>query len=100
MDVDEMVMNIIVNSGSARSFAIEALRAAKEGNFEEAEKLMSEADSTILESHESQTKMIQAEINGEKMDISLLVVHSQDHLMNAMTVIDLCKEMIDILKAK
>ena len=52
----------------------------------------------ILEAHEIQTEMIQNELNGKKVEVGLLMVHAQDHLMNAMTVMDLCKEMIDILK--
>jgi len=59
---------------------------------------MNEADQMILQSHEVQTEMIQNELNGEKVEVGLLMVHAQDHLMNAMTVMDLCKEMIEILK--
>lgn len=100
MDLEMVVMNLVVNSGNARSTAIEALRAAKDGDFDEAQRLMDEADQIILASHESQTEMIQAELNGQKVEVGLLMVHAQDHLMNAMTVMDLCKEMIEILKTK
>lgn len=98
MDIEMIVMKLVVNSGNARSTAIEALRAARDGNFEHADELMNEADQMILQSHEIQTDMIQNELNGKKVEVGLLMVHAQDHLMNAMTVMDLCKEMIDILK--
>ncbi|MEY8355538.1 PTS lactose/cellobiose transporter subunit IIA [Lachnospiraceae bacterium 54-53] len=98
MDIEMVIMKLVVSSGDARSTAIEALRAAKNGKFEYADKLMNEADQKILQSHKLQTEMIQDELNGRKVEISLLMVHAQDHLMNAMTVMDLCKEMIDILK--
>lgn len=100
MDLEMVVMNLVVNSGNARSTAIEALRAAKESDFDQADKLMEEADQIILQGHKSQTEMIQAELNGQKIEVSLLMVHAQDHLMNAMTVMDLCREMIEILKKK
>lgn len=100
MDIEMIVMKLVVSGGNARSTAIEALRAAKCGDYLCADALMEEADQTILEAHEIQTEMIQNELNGNKVEVGLLMVHAQDHLMNAMTVMDLCKEMIDILKNK
>lgn len=98
MDMETIIMNLVVNSGDARSVAIEALREARDGNFAKADEMMEHADQIMLQGHESQTEMIQSEINGGKIEVSLLMVHAQDHLMNAMTVIDLCKEIIDILR--
>jgi PTS system cellobiose-specific IIA component len=98
MDIEMIVMKLVVNGGNARSSAIEALRAAKTGDFKKADELMEEADNTLKEAHEIQTEMIQNELNGNKVNVGLLMVHAQDHLMNAMTVMDLCKEMIDILR--
>lgn len=98
---DDVLMEILVNSGNARSLAIEALRAAAQGNFAEADEKLKEADEVMVEAHEHQTELIQGEINGtKKTEISLIVVHSQDHLMCGMAVIDLCKEMVEILRAK
>ncbi|NNJ31675.1 PTS lactose/cellobiose transporter subunit IIA [Lacrimispora defluvii] len=98
MDIEMIVMKLVVNGGNARSTAIEALRAAKVGNFKKADEFMEEADTILKEAHEIQTEMIQNELNGNKVEVGLLMVHAQDHLMNAMTVMDLCKEMIDILR--
>ncbi|MDW2796126.1 PTS lactose/cellobiose transporter subunit IIA [Clostridium boliviensis] len=98
MDIEMIVMKLVVNGGNARSTAIEALRAAKAGDFKKADELMEEADTILKEAHEIQTEMIQNELNGNKVEVGLLMVHAQDHLMNAMTVMDLSKEMIDILR--
>jgi len=100
MDMEMIVMKLVVSAGNARSTAIEALRAAKNGDYKHADELMEDADKTILEAHEIQTEMIQNELNGKKVEVGLLMVHAQDHLMNAMTVMDLSKEMIDILRKK
>ena len=99
--MDEMqIMSLVVNSGNARSLALEALADAKDGKFEDAEAKLAEADKVLLEAHEVQTELIQKELNGQGIDVSLLVVHSQDHLMCAMVVIDLVKGMLEILKKK
>ena len=99
--MDEIaIMNLVVNSGNDRSLALEAFRDARAGKFEDAEAILKEADEVLLGAHEVQTELIQNELNGKGIDISLLVVHSQDHLMCAMVVIDLVKEMVEMLKTK
>ena len=88
---EQIVINLIVNAGSARSSAIEAIQYAKAGDIEKAEESVNEA-------HHSQTEMIQAEIRGEKAPLSLLMVHAQDHLMTSLLCIDLAQEFVDVYK--
>ncbi|MCD8129839.1 MAG: PTS lactose/cellobiose transporter subunit IIA [Lachnospiraceae bacterium] len=97
-DMEATVVELVVEAGNARSCAIEAIRQARDGNFREADRLMAECDQALIEAHRSQASAIQAEINGEKNMVTLLMVHAQDHIMNAITVQDLAKEMIEILK--
>lgn len=98
--MEENVFPIISLAGESKSLAYEALRLAKENKFDEAEEKMKEADSLLLKSHEFQTNLISMEADGEKIEITMLFVHAQDHLMTAMSEKNLIKEMIDILKHK
>lgn len=98
--MEENVFPIISLAGESKSLAYEALRLAKENKFYEAEEKMKEADSLLLKSHEFQTNLISREADGEKIEITMLFVHAQDHLMTAMSEKNLIKEMIDILKHK
>lgn len=98
MDIEMIIMKLVVGGGDARSNAFEALRCAKDGDFNRADELMEQADQAMMEIHEIQTEMIQNELTGKKVEIGLLMIHAQDHLMNAITVMDICREMIDILK--
>ena len=100
MELEQEIMSLILYGGNAKGLAIEALRAAKEGNFEQADQFLEEADSNMNEAHSTQTKLIQAEIRGESVQLSLLMVHAQDHIMNAITTVDLCREIIEILRSK
>ena len=93
------IMELVVGGGNARSLALEAVRAAREGDFEKADQLLKECDEALFGVHEIQTEMIQKEARGEHMQVNLLMVHAQDHLMNAMTVRDLAGEMIEIMRA-
>ncbi|QIB27838.1 PTS lactose/cellobiose transporter subunit IIA [Caloranaerobacter azorensis] len=95
--VSEMVIfSIITYSGDARSSSMEAITYAKNGDFDKARECIEEASKKLELAHKEQTKLIQAEAQGEKHDISLLLIHAQDHLMNAMTVRDLADEFINI----
>ena len=91
---EQIVINLIVNSGSARSSAIEAIQYAKAGDLAKADESLQQAKETVNEAHHSQTELIQAEIRGEKAPLNLLMVHAQDHLMNAITFKDLAVEVV------
>lgn len=97
---EEVLMTLVVDSGNARSLALEAIHEAREGRIDEAEAKLKEADEGLLKAHNVQTDLIQQELNGGGVDINLMTVHAQDHLMCAMVVIDLAREMIEILKTK
>ncbi|CCI85375.1 PTS system cellobiose-specific iia component [Lactobacillus pasteurii DSM 23907 = CRBIP 24.76] len=89
-------MGLIANGGNAKSLAFEAIRKAKAGDIEGAREKLAESDKSLLEAHNSQTGMLTKEAQGDHMPVSLLVVHSQDHLMNAITFRDLAGEMVDL----
>ena len=89
-------MGLIANEGNAKSLAFEAIRLAKKGDIDGAREKLKESDKSLLEAHNSQTNMLTKEAQGDHMHVTLLVVHSQDHLMNAITFRDLAGEMVDL----
>ena len=97
-DLEVIVMELITHAGDARSLAIEAIRSARSGNFEDADSKMNEAEAQLIEAHNVQTSLLVRETNGDPVQVSLLLVHAQDHLMNAITVKDLALEMIAMMK--
>ncbi|AYW48826.1 PTS lactose/cellobiose transporter subunit IIA [Tetragenococcus osmophilus] len=94
----EAVMGLIMYGGNAKSDAMEAIAAAKKGDFELADQKLKDADASLSQAHESQTGMLTKEAQGEHMDITLLTVHSQDHLMTAIAFKDLATEIIDLYR--
>ena len=97
-EYDELVMNLVVEGGNARSLAMEAIQTAKKGDLVRAEELLKECDEALVEAHNAQTDLIQAEIQGEHIQVMLLMVHAQDHLMDAMVVKDMAREIVDLYK--
>lgn len=98
--ITEIAFQIILYAGNGRSNAMEAIQEAKEGNFDEADRLIKEAGAEVGKAHGFQTKLLQEEANGDSPSINIILVHSQDHLMTAMTVRDLAIEIIDIHRNK
>ncbi|CAM3247479.1 PTS system cellobiose-specific IIA component [Sporolactobacillus spathodeae] len=94
----EETFQLILHGGNGRSSAMEAVYQAKEGKFDEARESLKKAGEELVEAHHVQTKALQDEITGagEKKPVSLLEVHGQDHLMNAITVKDLATELVDL----
>ncbi|MCL2676750.1 MAG: PTS lactose/cellobiose transporter subunit IIA [Streptococcaceae bacterium] len=90
-----IVMGLIMHGGNAKGLAFTAIQEAKEGKFDEAEKLLKESNKELLEAHHTQTEMLTQEAQGQKTEINLYMVHAQDHLMNAITFKDLATEIIE-----
>ncbi len=94
--MEEIILNLIMHSGEARSYAMEAMELAKSGNIEGAKELIQKSNEELGLAHHSQTSLIQGEAGGQKAEFSLLLIHAQDHLMTTMTLKDLANEIIDI----
>lgn len=100
MDIETITMGLIAHSGNARSLAFEALDAAKEKNFEESKKLINESQEESTKAHQVQTDLLINEANGNNVQVNLLLIHAQDHLMTSMLAIELIKEIIELRKER
>ncbi|MBO1300691.1 MULTISPECIES: PTS lactose/cellobiose transporter subunit IIA [unclassified Enterococcus] len=94
----EAIMGLIMYGGNAKSDAMEAIAAAKKGDFDLAEQKIRDAEASLIEAHHSQTQMLTQEAQGNHMQVTLLTVHSQDHLMTSIAFTDLAKEIIDLYR--
>lgn len=95
-ELEEVVMGLIINSGSARSQAYAALKKAKQGDFAAAQELMSQSKLALNEAHRVQTQLIEGDQGQGKMKVSLVLVHAQDHLMTSMLARELIAELIEL----
>lgn len=97
MELELIIMELVVNSGEARNNALEAIEAAQKQDFKLADTKMRDCEEVLSKAHAFQTKLLSQEAGGEgQTPISLILIHGQDHLMNAMTVRDLARHMIQM----
>ena len=95
-----VIMNLIMAGGNAKGAAFSAIKAAKEGDFTEAHDKLKESDGFMVDAHNAQTAMLTAEAQGNHTEVSLLMVHAQDHIMNAITFRDLAGEIVDLYETR
>ena len=98
--ITEIAFQIILKAGNGKSSAMEAIQAAKENDFVEADRLIEEAGEELGRAHSYQTQLLQKEASGEESPITVMLIHSQDHLMTSMTVRDLAIEIVEIYRNK
>lgn len=75
---------------------MEAIALAKGQAFSQANEKFEEGQASLRLAHQSQTDLLTQEASGDKVELSLLLLHAQDHLMNAMTIRDFCQEFIEL----
>jgi PTS system cellobiose-specific IIA component len=96
MDTMNMAMELIAGAGDSKSYSMEAIIQAKEGDFEKARESISKAADALRSTHDVQTTMIGDEMQGKTSEITLLMVHAQDHLTSALLMRDLAEEFVDL----
>ncbi|WP_285847382.1 PTS lactose/cellobiose transporter subunit IIA [Peribacillus simplex] len=75
---------------------MEAIALQKQGKSSDAQDKLKEAEHEFVAAHKIQTSLIQQEVNGEKFEIPMLLIHAQDHLMTSMTTKDLAIEIVEL----
>lgn len=100
VELEQTSMQLILHSGNARSLAYEAFDLALAGEFAAATAKLREASAEISQAHAHQTALIQSEAEGRGVPPTLLLVHSQDHLMTAMVEVNLIERLVRMMEVR
>ena len=101
MNKEEMNMvgfEIVAYSGDARSTLLQLLKEARQGNFNNVDALLADADENINLAHRSQTQILAAEAFGDNMDMGFIFVHGQDHLMTTILLRDVIGDLVELYR--
>ena len=93
-DLELMSFQIISAVGTAKSCYVEAMRAAEQGDFEEAEAKIKEGETVFVTGHSAHASLIQKEASGEGVTPNVLLMHAEDQLMSAETIKLMAEEII------
>ena len=97
-ELEMMCFQIITNVGSAKSSYIEAIQFAKQGDYEKAFDSIKEGNEMFKEGHKAHAELITMEASGKPVQVSLILMHAEDQLMNADSFKIIAIEMIDLYK--
>lgn len=96
INYESISMNIISNAGNAKSLAFEAIQFAKNGDWQNAEKNIEEANQAIALANQAHFEVIAEEGKGKILNFSVLFLHAEDQLMTTQMVIEISKEIIEL----
>ncbi|THB82466.1 PTS lactose/cellobiose transporter subunit IIA [Pantoea allii] len=98
MDYEQTMMELLINAGEARSSAMMAIQCARKRDWARADAGLAASDTAAKAAHKIQTALIGADEGSGKLPVTLILVHAQDHLMNAMLCRELAEELIMLRK--
>lgn len=92
--LEQICFGIISAVGMAKSSYVEAMRAAAKGDYELSEQKMKEGDEFYAKGHEIHMDLISKEAGGEKTEVGIILIHSEDQMMAAETIRLMAEENI------
>lgn len=95
-EIQGVSFQLILESGDARTIVHEAFRLMRESKYEEADKALAKANEAIIRAHGSQTDLLQKFADGTSIEIDILMIHAQDHLMTTMTLREVAVELLHL----
>ena len=101
MNREELSMlgfEIVAYAGDARSSLMTLLKGVRNGNFDNVEKCLKDADENLNLAHNAQTKILAQEAGGEELDIGFIFIHGQDHLMTTLLLRELVQDFVELYK--
>lgn len=93
-------LQIITNTGSAKSSYIEAIQKAKTGDTKEAARLMDEGDTYYKQAHQVHGSLIQQEASGDTVSFSLILMHAEDQMASTEMAKVMAREFIELYLSK
>lgn len=95
---ERQILTIITFAGEATRLLAQAFEACRKGDYAACDALMDESDDAMDRAHSVQTQLIQQEMRGEPVELSLLMIHAQDHIMNAVLMRQVMRYLIQTQK--
>ena len=94
--ISQVAMQVITYAGMAKSSYLEALKYYRENDQTAYEQSLSNGDESFTQAHEAHLQLLQQEMNTQEPQITMLMAHAEDQLMNAETTKIMAEEIIKL----
>lgn len=91
---------IVAYAGDARSSLLKLIREVRNGEFQNVETLLADADASLKQAHNAQTEVLAKEAGGEDVELGFIFIHGQDHLMTTILLRELAEDFVNLYKEK
>lgn len=99
-EVQLIAFNLIGYSGEAFNHFFQAIEYAREKDFISSDEELKLGEEKLAIAHKSQTSMLVAESRNQEVELSVILIHAQDHLMTTIMFERIAKEFINIYKER
>ena len=98
MNIEDVTFSIISEAGDGRADLSKALKAARDGNFGQAEDLIKAAEKHLNKAHSIQTEeLLKKEADGSlNAHFNVLIAHAQDYIMTGMVMMEMVEEIVNL----
>lgn len=96
MNFEQECFQMILHGGNGRSLAFEAIQAARQGEHAAAKNKIQEAKAELLIASRQHAAVLQRFVTDQQLQVSMLLVHAEDHISSSQVMIELVQEMIMI----
>lgn len=81
-ELAKVAMEVILHAGNARNLCRDAAVKISKKQLNGVKEKLDEADKEIVLAHKAQTDLLHSEARGQKVEMTVLLSHAQDTLMN------------------
>lgn len=96
MDIEKYSVMVIAYAGDSKSASMEAVEAARKGDFEEVEKLLKQSEESLMKAHDVHTKLLVENTRDGNKGIPMILVHASNHFSAAELTRDFSRQIIKI----
>lgn len=96
LDINNISMLVIANAGDSTSYSMEAIKVARDGNFDESKNLLEKSKEALHKAHEIHTQILVEEARGGLESISMILVHASNHFSMAEMTLEFAKTIVEL----
>ena len=92
-ELEKTLFQIIASSGESKNKLFEAIEAYQKGNYEKKDRILKEAEELVVDANKLLFELVKREAQGEKIPLSILLIHSMDILMSSITTREIVTQL-------
>jgi PTS system cellobiose-specific IIA component len=99
LDTSKLAVKIIAFAGDSHSFSMEAIEAARCGDFTRADELLNKSAASLEEAHKYHTELLVNEAREGSTSVNMILVHASNHFSISEVIRDLAEQFVNLYKA-